>query len=451
MPSHVLAPVGWRLARPPDGPVRINYNSPQWRGLLVWYNALHVPAGPTIYDLTGKRHVGTMTTPTKPRANDRDKLVAFDMDGTSGNFTSPDAADLSPSSAISVSVTVKFRVIEEVGLVLKWNATGNQRSWMLITDFNSPFDEFYFVTSANGATTGTSTTTAANLQADTWYNIVATWQASQFPKLYVNGVAQAVSTAGTAQAALFNNTPALTIGSFNNTANGVIDGHVSDVRVANVAWTATEVANLYERPWDLFEGPRLFFSFPAVTVAGETVTHVTDAVLVKTTTASHATDAVLLAARTAQHATDADLLKTQAVTHDTDAVLLAARSATHDTDAVLSAARTAQQVSDAVLVAARTVTHAADAVLLKTTTATHLADAILTKAQTAMHATDAVLGAAGVVGRTAQHVTDAILRVNFNPQTTMAMQPRYATLKMLKRDGDMAMQPRFKTLRMKKP
>ena len=87
-----------------------------------------------------------------------------------------------------------------------------------------------------------------NPPANQWNHVAATWASGGSPKIYVNGEEVTYSTQTTYTGSL-STSNSIMIGD-NSAISRPIEGGIQNVRIYNRALSATEVATLYNRPWE---------------------------------------------------------------------------------------------------------------------------------------------------------------------------------------------------------
>jgi hypothetical protein len=169
-------------------------------------------------------------------------------------LTADNSTSLSPTSAVTLESWVKFDSTptagNSYGIVGKWNDQSvNQRSYLLLLFNNggtlslfgaySPDGSYY--DADHGLVSWTPTT-------GTWYHVAEVIDTSaKTIKFYVNGTQQG-STVSTSDSSIYQSTAKLTIGAYADTAPlAFFDGKIDDVRVWNVARTATQISGDYNR------------------------------------------------------------------------------------------------------------------------------------------------------------------------------------------------------------
>jgi len=410
----LLSSHGWRLPRFPDGPFTLNRDSPQARGLVAWWPTLGSRGANVLRDWAGYNN-GTLSTPSW--VTDGQRGAALSFNGTSDVVTLATEDEFSASSKISLFAWVYPTSVATFHTIIAKRNSGTVTLSFRIGQVSGD-GKLSWTWTAGG--TFQTYVAGPTVSVDVWSHVgvVFDFAAPANATFYLNGVAtSAARSVGTGTSPDDANVP-LTMGRrYDNLHH--FAGRIGDVRRHDAPVTAGVAAQMYNNPWDLYAVPRLYFVFAVAGVTTQTLTHVTDAILVKTQTAtyitdadlkktqtaSHATDTILVKTQTATHLVDAILVKTQTATHVIDANLLKTQSASHVADANLLKTQTASHVTDAVLQVAQTAAHVADAIISKTQSATHLADAILQKTQTTTHVTDADL----LKTRTLTHIADAYL------------------------------------------
>jgi hypothetical protein len=274
----------WGRRQPPVG-VQLNRAHPLVRGLL-YYWPLNEGAGVTSYNLANPNYSGTLGsdlsgTPTW-RATDRGWGVNFNQN--TGEYkiscgTGPSIKGLSaysitawftvaslPSNGDSSATTGARSIYFE-----SKNVSGNVRARILLQNNNSGYgsvaNTVTFRWRNDDAGSATNLSAAANsIAVGGRYRVVAALDVGvPVVNLYVNGTLAATSSP--ALSAVSNTTPADPVQIGDATASEWFDGIIADVRVYNRALQAVEVAQDYERPFDIFLPPRrAFLALPSSAV-----------------------------------------------------------------------------------------------------------------------------------------------------------------------------------------
>lgn len=189
----------------------------------------------------------TVTSTTGVRTN-----AALAASANSEWLSVADNATLDFSTAFSLSVWINQTTLGvSRAIVGKWDYQ-TQGSWMLQTDdTNSDELIIYVATSLIDAGVTFGLTTDANLVTGTWYHLVLIYDGTLSGnanrlKLYINGVQKTLSFTGTIPASLQNSSADLKFGKFGGSLTRYFNGAFDEASIASRAWTAAEVAELYQ-------------------------------------------------------------------------------------------------------------------------------------------------------------------------------------------------------------
>jgi hypothetical protein len=185
---------------------------------------------------------GTEVTSDLPFAQ---KSEAVDLESTESDYLhAADHASLDITGNLTVELWVKFESLPGSGnlmaLVTKYNATGNQKSWV-ISLFNSTGTyQLYAEVSANGSTADAITQNWTP-STGTWYHVAFVYTASSSTyQFFVDGSQVGVDQNGT-RTAIYNSTSRVEIGASGGGTLFFLDGIVTEVRIWNTARTGTEI------------------------------------------------------------------------------------------------------------------------------------------------------------------------------------------------------------------
>jgi hypothetical protein len=105
-----------------------------------------------------------------------------------------------------------------------------------------------FLFSENAFSKYINTTSTTQLSASTWYHLVATYDGSVTPggfKLYLNGVAETVSSASGGTVTTFANSTVASIGA-RGAANLFFDGKIDEAAIWDSLLSASDVQAIYD-------------------------------------------------------------------------------------------------------------------------------------------------------------------------------------------------------------
>lgn len=145
----------------------------------------------------------------------------------------------------ATSMTLEFWVkfdskIDRQALIQKFVSDLNQRSYLV--DYSAVDNRLMVILSGDGIATAT-TGYSATLDLDTWYHIAVVWISGEYPTVYLNGSQLTqISQTGTV-ATIFDSTAPLVFGNSDYAAGRQLDGNIGDIRLWNVARTASQIAN----------------------------------------------------------------------------------------------------------------------------------------------------------------------------------------------------------------
>ena len=159
---------------------------------------------------------------------------------------------LAYNQPLSVSVWVNIGIAGTDCVISKRESSGAYMGWSLRVNITG---EFMFLFSENGFTKYINTTSTTQLIASTWYHLVATYDGSVTTggfKLYLNGVAETVSSASAGTVTTFANSTVASIGA-RGAANLFFDGNISNPAIWDSELSAANITTLYNngRPGDL--------------------------------------------------------------------------------------------------------------------------------------------------------------------------------------------------------
>jgi hypothetical protein len=167
---------------------------------------------------------------------------AASFDGVDDEFTITHNSNYNAGTtgALSVSAWVYVNTATDYRVVVCKDDSNTTREWLITYDYLTSKFRFHIWNSSGGLTNVQSATT---YPLSTWFHVVQTWDGTNL-KGYVNGAEVA-----TVAASITPRTTSLDVKIGDNT-NNQMDGYIQNVRIYNRALSATEVATLFNRPWE---------------------------------------------------------------------------------------------------------------------------------------------------------------------------------------------------------
>lgn len=215
-------------------------------------------------DHSGNNHTGTLTniglTSTTSNWVDSDGVIsdqnsaqsligpgnALDFDGSDDYVLVSDASSLDITGNLTLEAWINLTTTPpsaNEGIVAKFLNAGNQESYAL--NITTGGGNVEFIITSDGSTDETLTSTSA-ISTGVWTHIAAVFTPNTSLEIYINGILD--NSAATSLATIHSGTADLWIGASsilgaNNQINGIID----EVRIWNVARSATNIQdNMYE-------------------------------------------------------------------------------------------------------------------------------------------------------------------------------------------------------------
>lgn len=183
---------------------------------------------------------GTIGSTTGKIGNCRD----FEA-GDTELFLRADNAALSITGDMTITawVWLESTPADTMGIVAKWLATGNQRSYALF--WNNATGLFTFFVSGNGtASTSITATTYGTVPTGQWIFVCARHDATA-DTISISVNAQSVPDSTAHTTGIFDSTAAFTIGRGASTSGSYWDGLIDEVGIWNRALADYEVRQLY--------------------------------------------------------------------------------------------------------------------------------------------------------------------------------------------------------------
>ncbi len=275
----------WRQPRAPEGPFRLNQESPQAAGLVMWAPIRISQRTDFVRDVLGTGYYGTgnnggVTAEGIIWTTDPEMPAALFTSNT-GWFVSVSYSPISLSgSSMTLAAWVRPAFANGTGSnafakIICQPATNTGADPFIIyavgTDNSSPAR---FVADISTGTAGTQRTATGTttLVASALYHVAATYDGAAL-RLYVNGQLEA-STATTIAIGDTNKTTNLFIQGTSNNANNIWRGTLLDARIYRVAKEAAEVHQMYapDTRWDLYLPARRLIGTSSVPSAAVTMT-----------------------------------------------------------------------------------------------------------------------------------------------------------------------------------
>jgi len=235
----------WSLTRKPmPGEAILDRSHPLMRGLVGWW-LMNEGGGLTVRDWSGYGRHGTMTLMDATNDWVIDRVGhCLDFDGSDDRVA---VAAIDNTSGFSVGGWMKITgVLTSDQRAISSNAAAagdwNHVLWM---DTGGSGDGWAFAVFGSGGNTAAGENTA-NAALNTWQHVFGTWDGNNVT-VYVDGKLTATASG---QTTIFSPTD-FAIGEF--TYNGQnFQGRIDDVRYYNRALNASEIASLYQRPYQMF-------------------------------------------------------------------------------------------------------------------------------------------------------------------------------------------------------
>jgi hypothetical protein len=169
----------------------------------------------------------------------------LDFDGVDDYVGVPDNPNLRITGSITVACWFKRAATQQNrGLIGKYDATGNQRAWVIATQNSIGGAGLFFVTQPTGAAFDTNQQAIYTTDIGNGTNhAIGRLVAGSPCELWLNGAL--VATATSATNAIFANTTPLEIGRYNQSAANAFAGQIAEACIWNRALTPFEIRTLY--------------------------------------------------------------------------------------------------------------------------------------------------------------------------------------------------------------
>ena len=186
-------------------------------------------------DLTDTNTVGSI-------AGKQDTAASFV--GANSESLSIDGSSLGELSPGNIDFSVGFWVYIDSGSTFSsdqfiagvWKSSGNNREWMFLFDAGTSKIQFSI---SNDGNNQSSIVTGA-LSADTWYNIVGVYDASEGKKLYVNGS----EVSNDSEKGVYEGTGGFFMGCFEANTN-YFDGRIDEFNLWHRVLTSDNISDFY--------------------------------------------------------------------------------------------------------------------------------------------------------------------------------------------------------------
>ena len=187
---------------------------------------------------SGDTNIGTSTTPSYSNVN------SFLFDGIDDYVNVADNSNLSfgngsTDSPFSISAWIKIGQTTAQGIVTKYGSSSSTREYLFYTTGGKL--RLLFIDASNGANNFATGTT--NLSTNTWYHVACTYDgrggstAYNGITLYINGVAETVTTSGGSYTAMSNTSQNVEIGKY---STNELLGNIDEVAI----WNTDQSANI---------------------------------------------------------------------------------------------------------------------------------------------------------------------------------------------------------------
>ena len=186
---------------------------------------------------------GTPSTPSFSNVN------SFSFDGVDDYFLVPDTSGLSfgngsTDSPFSISAWIKIGQTTAQGIVTKYGSSSSAREYLFYTTGGKL--RLLFIDASNGANNFATGTT--NLSTNTWYHVACTYDgrggstAYNGMTLYINGVAESVTTSGGSYTAMSNTSQRVEIGKY---STNELFGNLDETAIFTTELSASDVLAIY--------------------------------------------------------------------------------------------------------------------------------------------------------------------------------------------------------------
>ncbi len=205
----------------------------------------------TSSDVSGNGRNGTDTAITYGLANGKFGQGAL-FNGTSSKIVLADSDAFSFTNGVNdlpftISLWAKFTSATSLRWLIHKRDNSTNNEWQLATVDGAI--SFSLWSSANVNSIGTSSGVAVFTSGNTWYNIIATYDASKLNTgllIYVNGAPIPVTpNSGGTYTGMVNGTAVVNIGMFLN--NAFFSGSMDEIIIEPRLWSASEIKKYYSQ------------------------------------------------------------------------------------------------------------------------------------------------------------------------------------------------------------
>lgn len=172
-------------------------------------------------------------------------INSSELESSNGQFLSvPSNGSLNLSNQLTIESWVKWESLDsDQGIVTRWNADSNQRSYALRWYDEGGVKKLGLMVSADGSTFGVKSVSFIPSIGD-WYHIAATYAANSGEvKFYINGTEHLSDFSAGSFGSIFGADSSLNVGAFSGVvSSNFFDGRIDDVRVWNIARSQAEIA-----------------------------------------------------------------------------------------------------------------------------------------------------------------------------------------------------------------
>ena len=261
MPIHISSGIQADTTALTDGNIIVDNNIHRdgyHRNGSVMAELLRVPGRPCVWDVSSRLSDAVpdlsgarchMTPNNSPTFGGAGRASYVDLDGTDQYLSRDNTAGERVNITGAVTVggwfwtdTLAYGTTDR-GFIGKWNATGDQRSYLVL--FNDSSNKAEFSVSRLGTNATVTTISGPVLVASTWYFIVGRFTPSTNVEIYVNGTWY---SGGSGPASIYDCSGDFNIGAFDNgTATTVLNGRANLLLATPAALSNSAVTRLYQR------------------------------------------------------------------------------------------------------------------------------------------------------------------------------------------------------------
>jgi len=254
--------MGWPYQQKPPPGWPLDYDSglvpeagfwPMWEG-----------SGNKVFDLSGNNNTGSLVADTHWVPGKFGSALSFD--GT-GDYVDIDNPVLGSVAMTIVVLARKAAYQQYAGLVVDYQAATPQKKFIL--GYENPENTLTFYV---GDGTNTDSHSIGGFTQDIWHQVCGVFDGGQgILNMYLDGVESTSSTTITNIGATPNPISAYSaIGTYNTTTYP-FNGQIDHVLIYNRALSASEIAELYSKPFCMFKDPAEIALLGAYQAVGVTV------------------------------------------------------------------------------------------------------------------------------------------------------------------------------------